>query len=91
LFRKSAIVTLGRPRLAGGRWTTRIEWRAASAAPLFPVFVGRIIVDVGRIELDGFYAPPFGVVGYLLDRAILGVAARRTAWWFLQRVASALA
>ncbi len=36
------------------------------------------------------YAPPGGAVGYVLDRTLLGVAARGTGRWLLGRVAAAL-
>jgi hypothetical protein len=51
-FRKSAIVGLGQPERQGQRWTIPIEWRAATLAPLFPVFVGALIIGPDRIELD---------------------------------------
>jgi hypothetical protein len=83
-------VRVGEPvRLLRG-WVVPIEWRAAGAAPLFPVFVGRLSIGADRLALDGHYAPPFGMVGYLLDRALLAVATRRTAAWFLGRVEEVL-
>jgi hypothetical protein len=90
-FRKSAIVSLGSPtRLASG-FEVPIEWRAASFAPLFPVFVGRLLVRPDSVGLDGYYAPPLGEVGVVVDRAVLGLGARRVARWFLTRVAAACA
>jgi hypothetical protein len=91
LFRKSAIVTIGQPRHAGESWVVPIEWRAATLAPLFPVFVGSLTIMADRIAIDGHYAPPFGVVGVVLDRAVLAIAARATARWFLAKVALAVA
>jgi len=90
VFRKSAIVTIGQPRLAGDSWAVPVEWRAATLAPLFPVFVGSLTISADRIALDGHYAPPFGVIGLVLDRALLAIAARATARWFLAKVAIAL-
>ncbi|HVA85689.1 MAG TPA: hypothetical protein VNF73_05125 [Candidatus Saccharimonadales bacterium] len=89
-FRKSTIVSLGIPWLRDGSWMVPMEWRAANLAPLFPVFVGHLIITADRIEIDGRYAPPLGVIGYALDRAVLGTAARGTARWFIGRVVSAL-
>jgi len=89
-FRKSAIVSLGDPRLDTDEWVVPIEWRAASLAPLFPVLVGVLRLTAEYLEIDGYYAPPFGVLGYLGDRLILGVAARGTAHWFLEAVARSL-
>jgi hypothetical protein len=88
LFKKAAVVGLGRPRAAGDTWIVPIEWFAATLAPLFPVFVGELRLTPGRIELHGTYVPPGGVIGYTLDRALLRVAARGTARWFLRKVAS---
>ena len=89
-FRKSAVVGLGIPALTGGTWAVPIEWRAATLAPLFPVFAGRLRVHEERLELDGHYAPPGGAIGYVLDRAILHVAAQGTGRWFLEKVVAAL-
>jgi hypothetical protein len=88
LFKKAAVVGLGRPRPVGVTWIVPIEWFAATLAPLFPVFVGELRLTPDRIELHGTYVPPGGVIGYTLDRALLHVAARGTARWFLRRVAS---
>jgi hypothetical protein len=90
LFRKSAIVGLGAPVRDGVSWLVPIEWRAATLAPLFPVFAGHLRLRADRIELDGHYAPPGGTIGYVLDRALLRIAARGTARWFLQRVIGVL-
>lgn len=89
-FRKAAIVGLRAPRRDDDVWLVPIEWRAATLAPLFPVFVGVLRLSVDRIELDGRYAPPGGTIGYVLDRALLHIAARGTGRWFLQKVLLAL-
>lgn len=89
-FRKSAIVGLGAPTRDHDAWVVPIEWRAAALAPLFPVFVGHLRLSVDRIELDGRYAPPGGSIGYVLDRALLHIAARGTGRWFLQKVLTVL-
>ena len=67
-----------------------VEWRAATLAPLFPVFVGRMLIGPERIAIDGYYAPPFGVIGYVFDRAVFQIVARGTARWFLTQVVAAL-
>jgi hypothetical protein len=90
LFRKAAIVGLGEPRREGETWIVPIEWFAATLAPLFPVFVGEVRLRSDRLDLQGTYVPPGGVIGYALDRALLGIAARGTGRWFLRKVASAL-
>lgn len=90
IFRKSAIVGLGEPQPSDGEWLVPVEWRAATLAPLFPVFAGYVRLRADRIELTGSYAPPGGTIGYVLDRALLSVAARGTGRWFLRTLASAL-
>jgi len=90
LFRKSAVVSLGVPRRSPAGWLVAIEWRAATLAPLFPVFVGRLVIGPERVAIDGYYAAPFGVVGYVLDRAIMSIVARGTARWFLTTVVAAI-
>jgi hypothetical protein len=89
-FRKSAIVGLGAPVRDDDGWLVAVEWRAASLAPLFPVFVGHLRLRKERLELDGRYAPPGGKIGYVLDWALLHIAARGTGRWFLEKVESAL-
>lgn len=91
LFRKAAVVTFGEPVARKRDWVVPIEWRAASLSPLFPVFVGELVIEADRLRLDGRYAPPGGRMGYLLDVALLGVAAKQTGQWFMRRVADALA
>jgi hypothetical protein len=90
-FRKSMIVGLGRPSRDADGWTIPIEWQAASLTPLFPVFVGQVTVGPKRIAIAGDYAPPFWVIGAVLDRALLGIAARATAKIILGRFVAVLA
>jgi hypothetical protein len=89
LFRKAAIVGLGDPRRDGDAWIVAIEWFAATLTPLFPVFVGELRLQADRVGLRGSYVPPGAAIGYILDRAVLGAAARSTGLWFLRKVASA--
>jgi hypothetical protein len=82
-FRKAAYVDLGEPRRIGDRWEADIGWRAATAAPLFPVFSGRIVVERTGLRIEGVYAPPGGAIGRAADRLLLHVAANATARWLL--------
>jgi hypothetical protein len=84
-------VALGEPRLDEADWVVPIEWRATTLAPLFPVFAGHLRIGSSRIELEGSYAPPGGTLGYVLDAALLRLAARQTGRWLLGKLASALA
>jgi len=90
MFRKSAVVGLGEPVRDRSGWTVPIEWRAATRAPLFPVFAGQLRLTARHLELDGQYLPPGGTVGYVLDRVLLHVAASGTGRWFLQKVIAAV-
>ena len=85
-FRKAAFVDLGLVDDGHGRCIGRVEWRAASLAPLFPVFSGTVAAHDGGLHLEGVYAPPGGGVGLLVDRTFLHHFARRTAIWFLDRL-----
>jgi len=67
-----------------------ISWRAASLAPLFPVFAGTLTWDDGELHLDGYYEPPGGNVGVAMDRLMLNAAARATARRLLERIAEAI-
>lgn len=89
-FSKAAYVDLGAMRTAPDSFEIEIEWRSASLAPLFPVFAGHLTVTPAELRLEGFYAPPAGELGAVLDRAFLGIAARGTARWFLERAAEVL-
>ena len=89
-FRKSAVVGLGEPVRERSGWVVPIEWRAATHAPLFPVFAGHLRLTARHLELDGQYLPPGGTVGYVLDRALLHVAANGTGHWFLEKVIAAV-
>lgn len=90
-FKKAAFVDLANVRRTPDSCEVDISWRSSSLAPLFPVFAGKLTVTRSEIHLEGFYAPPGGDVGAVLDRAFLGIAARGTARWFLGKVADALA
>ncbi|MGC8634277.1 MAG: hypothetical protein ACP5VP_06380 [Candidatus Limnocylindrales bacterium] len=88
VIRKAALVDLGPVARSGESLVVEVRWRSASLAPLFPVFVGVLTVSPQALILDGYYAPPGGELGVILDRALLNIAARGTARWFLSRVAS---
>ena len=89
-FRKSMLIALGQPRHEVDGWTVPIEWQAATLTPLFPVFVGEVRIGQERVTIEGRYAPPFGVIGAVLDRALLGIAARGTAKVILGRFVEAV-
>lgn len=88
-FRKAAFVDLGSRRLAPEGFVQEIGWRAATAAPLFPVFSGDLRVERRAMAITGLYAPPGGVIGLAADRALLHLAATGTARWLLHQLHAA--
>jgi hypothetical protein len=86
-FRKAAFVDIGEVRRTPTSCEIEIGWQSSSLAPLFPVFAGHLTLTSGQLLLEGYYAPPGGEIGAALDRAFLGIAARGTARWFLERAA----
>jgi hypothetical protein len=89
-FSKAAFVDLGPVRSGPASHEVALEWRSSSLAPLFPVFSGSLLVTPSEVVLEGYYAPPAGDVGAVLDRAFLNIAARGTARWFLDRACHVL-
>jgi hypothetical protein len=89
-FKKAAFVDLGEVRRTSAGCEIEIGWQSSSLAPLFPVFAGRLAVTPAELRLEGYYAPPGGEFGAVLDRAFLNIAARGTARWFLEQTAEAL-
>jgi hypothetical protein len=86
-FRKAAYVDIGPVRPADDDGdVAEVSWRAATAAPLFPVFSGELHVGAEALTISGLYAPPGGVAGVLADRALLHVAANGTARWLLREI-----
>lgn len=90
VFKKAAYVDLGDVRTTPDSCEIEIAWQSSSLAPLFPVFSGHLILTRTELSLEGFYAPPGGEIGAVLDKAFLGIAARGTARWFLERTVEAV-
>lgn len=90
-FKKAAYVELGRPQPLpdGDGFEVEVSWRAATLAPLFPVFSGRLVLRDGELRLEGWYAPPGGAIGAIADRALLQIAARGTGRWLLDELLDA--
>lgn len=89
-FHKAAYVDVGSLVTDARGVSVEISWRAATMAPLFPVFSGRLAWKDGALHLRGVYAPPGGGVGLIADRLLLNVAARGTARWLLGRAVDAM-
>jgi hypothetical protein len=91
VFKKAAYVDLGDIRREAGICELEIGWQSSTLAPLFPVFAGRLTLTPTELRLEGYYAPPGGEFGAVLDKAFLGIAARGTARWFLEKAAAVIA
>ena len=91
VFRKAAFVDVGEMRQTADGCDIEIGWQSPSLAPLFPVFAGHLTLTPSEIRLEGYYAPPGGDLGAVLDKAFLSIAARGTARWFLERAAQIVA
>lgn len=89
-FKKAAYVDIGPVRDTAEGCEIEIGWQSSSLAPLFPVFAGHLTITTTELRLEGYYAPPGGEFGAVLDRAFLNIAARGTARWFLERAGEAL-
>jgi hypothetical protein len=90
-FGKAAYVDLGPVESLDHGWQVEVSWRAATLAPLFPVFSGMIVARGEELTLSGWYAPPGGVVGRVADRALLHIAAEGTARWLMSELDRAAA
>jgi hypothetical protein len=88
-FGKAAYVDFGPIQPLDGGWQVEVSWRAATLAPLFPVFSGSIVAREGELTLSGWYAPPGGSIGRIADRALLHLAATGTAQWLLRELEAA--
>jgi hypothetical protein len=91
VFRKAAYVDVGEIRRTADTCEIEIGWQSSSLAPLFPVFAGHLTLTPTEVRLEGYYAPPGGEIGAVLDKAFLGIAARGTARWFLERATEVVA
>jgi len=85
--RKAALVDVGNVRETRGGLSVPITWSSASLTPLFPVFAGDLEIRKSSLVLTGRYAPPFGRMGVLIDRALLHFVATRSANALLATVA----
>jgi hypothetical protein len=84
-IRIPALMEVGLPVVTGQAVAVDLSWRSATLTPLFPLFVGRLVVSAKDVTLDGRYAPPFGRIGLLIDRELLHLVARRTGLALLGR------
>jgi hypothetical protein len=91
-FRKAARLEVGAAEEDPANHAVRlpISWRAASLAPLFPVFAGAVTWHDDELWLEGYYEPPGGNVGVVMDRLLLNVAAQATGRRLLEQIAEVM-
>lgn len=84
--RKAALIDIGPVLEMGDGLDILVAWRSASLTPLFPVFAGQLEITRLGLVLAGWYAPPLGRVGLLLDEGLMHFVATRTGQAFLASV-----
>lgn len=92
---KEIVVQLGKPRISSHGLAIPVTWRATGAQSLFPKLEGELEAkavpgDGTVLNLRASYDPPFGWVGDLLDRLLLGRIAHLTVADWVSQVASAI-
>ncbi|HVA04712.1 MAG TPA: Rrf2 family transcriptional regulator [Acidimicrobiales bacterium] len=92
---KTVVVTLGDSRRDGDEFVVPLRWEATGPSGLFPRMEAELSVrpvDAQRAELhlSGWYHPPLGRAGHVLDDALLHRLGQATVRAFLRRVAQAL-
>jgi len=93
---RSVAITLGAPVRGTTKTVIPLSWRATGAtANLFPTMEADIEVApldprTTQLAISARYVPPLGLVGRMLDRAILHRIAEATLKDFLDHVAEAI-
>lgn len=75
--------------------TVNLEWKAASESQLFPTMVAQLHVypitgKETQLDLQGEYAPPFGILGKAIDAVIGHRIAEASVHHFVSEVADYL-
>jgi hypothetical protein len=88
-------VKLGAPTRTAGVTLLPVSWQAATQAGLFPALDGQLeIAKLGltttQVGLSASYEPPLGLVGKIVDRALLHRVAEVTVQDFMKRVGDRL-
>ncbi len=92
---KEIVVELGKPRISTHGLAIPVTWRATGAQSLFPKLEGELQAISAPaahtiLRFRASYDPPFGWVGDLLDRLLLGRIAHLTVADWVARVSTAL-
>lgn len=93
---KTVRLEVGEPLRAETRVSLPLSWTATGPSSLFPTMHADLsITSMGpsltQVAFHGSYTPPLGVVGRLLDRAVLHRLAELSVKDFVDRVIAALA
>ena len=92
---RNVVVTVGEPARLEFKTLQPISWRPAHAEALLPAMDAEIeVAPMGaahtQLAMTARYAPPFGMVGRVADRALLHRVAEATIKDFLDRVAGSI-
>jgi hypothetical protein len=92
---KEIEIVLGRPMGRSGSVVIPLDWKATGVGVLFPVMRGDLVLqplgqELVQVVFRGSYEPPLGVLGRLLDRAVLHRLAEASAKAFLDQLCRAV-
>lgn len=91
-----ARVKIGPSELQDGEVIVPLSWQSLEDEDLFPTFLGelrllRVAYGRSQLTVQGYYAPPGGIVGQAADAVVMNAIAKATVEDFVQRVAAILA
>ncbi len=92
---RQVAITFGKPVRVSSKVVLPLRWVATGSSGLFPSLeadleVAPLGVDRTQLSISARYTAPLGVLGRMLDRAVLHRVAEATLKDFLDRVGSAL-
>jgi hypothetical protein len=93
---RTVALTVGEPTRISAKTSIPLGWSASGPGGLFPALDADLEIaplEDGRCQLaiSARYAPPLGVVGRAIDRAVLARVAEATVKDFLDRVRDSIA
>jgi hypothetical protein len=85
---------IGQPEVSSAGYTYPLRWRATGASSLFPLLKAELnLAEMGGtvlVSLRGFYDPPMGSLGRLVDRALLSRVADATVKSWVDQLAAGI-